>query len=218
MRSAGLERVARVILPVGWLLAAVGYYGAWVAHQTAALTLSGADMGEFVKFLPGVLDGSQHVVRQLFYLPPVAVVTGVALLVGQSCLRYTVMLRLLALASAVPLSLQVLPPAWSPGSLLSAEFRLQTLSLIACWVLLAGFWLWGRWPLALNASLAAAVALAAAGLAGWQFLAVKPAIDSVYGTPPAIGWGYVCCLAGLAMMALSGAAAALHAPGIGSGR
>ncbi len=71
-------RIARLFLPFGWMLATVGYYGPWIVHKTAALTLTGSDMGEFVKFLPGVLDGSLRVMRQLFYLPPMAVALGVA--------------------------------------------------------------------------------------------------------------------------------------------
>ena len=70
-RTGSRLAVVRLLLPLGWLLAAIGYYGPWIAHATAALTLSGADMAEFVKFLPAVQDGTLAVARQLFYLPPV---------------------------------------------------------------------------------------------------------------------------------------------------
>ena len=200
------------LLPLGWVLAAVGYYGAWIAHGTAALTLSGADIGEFVKFLPGVLDGSLQVIRQFFYLPPLAVVVGVALLVGSRELRYPALVRVLALILAVPVSLQLLPPAWSPASLLTAEFRLQTITLIVCWLLLAGFWLWGRLPVRLTGTLAAALALASAVLSAWQYLAVKGAIDAVYGTQPPIGWGFYVCQVGLLLMAAGGLVLAWRRP------
>jgi hypothetical protein len=191
----------RVLLPLGWVLAAAGYYGPWIAHGTAALTLSGVDMAEFVKFLPGVFDGSLQVTRQLLYLPPLAVVVSVALLVRSQRLHYPWPLRTLMLALAVPVSLQLLPPAWSFASLMTAEFRLQTVALGVSWVSLAGFWLWGRLPRWLTGSLSAALSLAAIGLSAWQLTIVKPAIDEVYGSPQPVGWGFYLCMAGLAIMA-----------------
>jgi hypothetical protein len=200
------------LVAAGWALAATGYYGAWIAHGTAALTLSGVDMGEFVKFLPSVLDGSLQVTRQLLYLPPLAIVVGVALLIGSRELRYPSSVRVLALILAVPVSLQLLPPAWSPASLLTPEFRLQTIALIVCWLLLASFWLWGRLPLRLTGTLTAVLALAAAVLSAWQHLAVKGAIDDVYGTPPPVGWGFYVSLAGLLLMTAGGLLLAWRGP------
>ena len=81
-RNRGRFTPVRVLLPLGWVLAAIGYFGSWLSHPTAALTLSGVDMAEFVKFLPEAIDGSLSITRQLFYLPPFAVVAGIALLVG----------------------------------------------------------------------------------------------------------------------------------------
>jgi len=196
--------IARLLLPMGWVLAAVGYYGPWIAHPTVALTLSGVDLGEFVKFLPGVLDGSLPMVRQLFYLPPLAVVASVALLIGSRRLSYPWPLRVLALLLAVPVSLQLLPPAWSPSSLITAEFRLQVIALGICWLLLAGFGLWGRLPGWITASLSVLLSLAAVTLSSWQFLEVKPAIDQAYGSQRAlapVGWGFFLCLVGLLLVA-----------------
>lgn len=205
-RTARAEQrlaLVRWLLPLGWGLAAVGYYGPWIAHATAALTLSGVDMGEFVKFLPGVLDGSLAVVRQLFYLPPFAIVVSMALLVGSRRLRYPWLLCALFLIPAVPISLQLLPPAWSPATLRTPEFRLQAIALGVCWLLLAGFWLLGRLPSWLTGSLSAALSLAALVLAAWQYSIVKPAIDAVYRCPPAIGWGFFLCMAGLAILTIA---------------
>lgn len=203
-RSAALHGglgATRLLLPVGWVLASVGYYGPWIAHATAGLTLSGVDMGEFVKFLPGVLDGTLAVTRQLFYLPPFAVAVSIALLIGSPRLGYPWLLRVLALLLAAMVSLQLLPPAWSPTSLMMAEFRVQAIALGICWLLLASFWLWGRLPAWLTGSLSAGLAIAAIGLSAWQFSVVKPAIDSVYGVPPTIGWGFAVCMGGLAALA-----------------
>jgi hypothetical protein len=154
-------------------------------------------MGEFVKFLPGALEGTLAVHRQLFYLPPVAISTSIALLVGSERLHYPWIVRALALAISVPISLQLLPPAWSPSSLMTPEFRLQMMALAACWLLLAGFWLLARLPSWLIGSLSAVLSLTAFALPLWQYLVVKPATNEVYGRPPAVGWGLPVCLAGL---------------------
>lgn len=193
--------LVRLLLPLGWALAGIGYCGPWIAHPTAALTLGGVDMGEFVKFLPEVLDGSLKSARQVFYLPPFAVVVGIALLVGSRRLRYSWPLRVSILVAAVPISLQLLPPAWSPDSLMTVEFRLQVIALGVCWLLLAGSRLLGNLPLRLVGSLASVLALAAGGLSAWEFWSVKPAIDQAYHLPPPFGWGFFLCLGGLVIIA-----------------
>ena len=187
----------RLLLPVGWALAAIGYFGPWIGHPTAALALSGVDLGEFVKFLPEVLDGSSNVMRQLFYLPPFAVVVSVALLIGLRRLGYPWSLRVLGLILAVPISLQLLPPAWSPSVLMTPEFFVQTVALGICWLLLAISWPLGRLPTWLGGSLSALVSLIATVMPLWQFSTVKPFIDRVYGTAPTVGWGLWACVAGL---------------------
>jgi len=207
----GCLAVVRLLLLPSWALAAVGYFGPWLRHATAALTLSGVDMGEFTKFLPQVMDGSLGVVRQAFYAPPFAVVVSVAFLIGAQRLRYPWLVRIPALVLAVPVSLQLLPPAWSPASLMMPEFRAQTIALLLCWLLLAGFWLLGRLPGWLTGSVSATLSLAAAGLSIWQFLMVKPAIDQVYHVPPRVGWGFLICEAGLALVTAASAALVWHA-------
>jgi hypothetical protein len=167
-------------------------------------------MGEFVKFLPGVLDGTLTVARQFFYLPPFAVAVSIALLAGSRRLGYRWPVRILTLLLAALVSLQLLPPAWSPSSLTMAEFRLQTLALGICWVMLAGFWLLGHLPSWLTGSVSASLAIAATGLSAWQFFAIKVAIDEVYGAAPSIGWGFPICMGGLVILAAGSIALVLR--------
>ena len=204
-RADGRLAAVRLLLPVGWALAAVGYFGPWISHATSALTLSGVDVGEFVKFLPQVMDGSLGVVRQVFYAPPFAVVVSIAFLIGSQRLRYPWLVRIPALVLAIAVSLQLLPPAWSPASLATPEFRAQTIALLLCWLLLAGFWLLGRLPGWIAGLVSAGLSLASAGLSTWQFLVVKPAIDGVYRVSPASGWGFWVCEAGLVLLAATSA-------------
>lgn len=190
----------RYLLPLSWAVAGLGYFGPWIAHKTAALTITGADVAEFVKFLPEVAGRSLPVYRQAFYLPPLAIVGTVALLVGARRLRYPSTSRALILGLSIPLSLQLLPPAWSPGTLLSAEFRLQTAALVLCWVMLAAFWLWARLPMVLRGTLSALLGLAGIIVPVQQLLTVKPAVAGVYGAPVSLGWGVFACMAGLGLM------------------
>ena len=208
-RSDWRLEVVRWMLPIGWCLAAVGFLGPWVSHPTAALALTGVDMAEFVKFLPGVLDGSLRLTRQWFYLPPFAITVSIALLIGSLRLHYTKLLQALGLLLAIPVSLQLLPPAWSPSSLMTAEFRAQTIALGISWLLVASFWLLRRLPSWLLGSLSAALSLIALVLPVWQFLTAKPAIDEVYGVPPGAGWGLFLCLTGLAVTVVASAILAL---------
>jgi hypothetical protein len=136
---------------------------------------------------------------------------SVALLVGSERLRYPWLLRLLALVLAVPLSLQLLPPAWSVGSLISSEFRVQSIALGISWLLLAGFWFWGRLPASLTGGLSAILCLAAILLPAWQVFIVKPAVDAVYGRVPPIGWGFFLCMTGLLLTAVGSLILAIRA-------
>ena len=200
-RSIWQLSLVRWMLPIGWCLAAVGFLGPWVSHPTAALTLAGVDMGEFVKFLPSVVDGSLRLLRQWFYLPAFAITASIALLIGSQRLYHTRLFQALGLLLAIPISLQLLPPAWSPASLLTAEFRAQTVALGTSWLLLTTYWLLRRLPPWLPSSLSAALCLGAIVLPLWQYLTAKPAIDQVYGVPPGTGWGLILCLIGLAIAA-----------------
>jgi len=194
----------RRLLVLGWVLGVVGYYGPWIAHKTAALAVSGTDMGEFVKFLPGVVSGTVPVVRQCFYLPPVAIVVGVALLGRSKRLEYPWPLQVAMWVLSIPVSLQLLPPAWSPNSLMTAEFRLQVVALGICWLVLATAWFMQCAPTQLTGVLASLLALAAAVLSTWQLMLCKPVIDEVYGVTPSLGWGFFLCNAGLAVLTLGG--------------
>jgi len=49
-----------------------GYYGPWVAHRAAGLTVIGLDLAEFVKFLPNMSSGQTAIQREVFYLPLLA--------------------------------------------------------------------------------------------------------------------------------------------------
>lgn len=193
--------------PVALLLAFAGYLGPWVDHRAAALVLSGQDMGEFVKFLPEVREGKVFMERLLFYLPPLAVAVGLALLAGmrdrEGRLAYPWPVAILLAAAVWPVSLTLLSPVWSPAVLTGEEFRLQFFAFLFCLALsvlrlpvrvkmLPG------WVLPVVVGVLCLVAVL---LATWQFLYIKPVVDLAYGQSVRIGWGFLLSVVGLAAAA-----------------
>jgi len=179
----------RVLLVLALFLALAGYFGPWVAHQAAALVLTGQDLAEFVKFLPEVRTGELRVVRELFYLPLVAGALGLVGLAANHRLRYSWPARGLLALLAVPVTLSMLPPAWTPQLMLTPEFRRQAAAIAVCLLLVVLHPLLRRLPPALLEALSALLALAAAVVPVWQFLRLRSAIDAVYSRPVTLGWG-----------------------------
>jgi hypothetical protein len=190
---------------MGAALVLIGYWGPGVNHKTAALVLSGLDMAEFVKFLPGVRAGTLSMIRELFYLPPLAAALCLALMGSSRHLRYPLWARALMVIVAVALAMVVLPPyPFIFQALGSDEFRRQFLMAAGCLVIIAAFLLHRRLSKAIVASLLIVISLAGAIPPVWQFLSIRSALDSVYGQPIHIGWGLWLMAVGFAVVAGAG--------------
>lgn len=179
----------RVLVVVCLIAALVGYLGPWVAHKAAALVLTGQDMGEFVKFLPGVRSGSVSVPRELLYLPLLAGSLGLVCLASNARLGYPWPVRWLLCFLAIPVALFMLPPAWTPQLMLTAEFRWQAVAIALCLLAILLHWLLLRLRPVVLEAVAALLAATAVALPVWQFLRVRPMIDEVYGRTVTLGWG-----------------------------
>jgi len=177
------------LLLISQFAALTGYFGPWVAHETAALTLTGQDLAEFVKFLPSVRSGELQVARQIFYLPPLIVALTLLLMAANARLPYRGGLRIMMLLLSVPVTFSMLPPAWTPSSLVMPEFRLQTVAIAVCLGLWACFPILRRLsPVPLEGGMAALMLLGAVWPL-WQFLEALWAINAVYGRSVELGWG-----------------------------
>jgi hypothetical protein len=192
---------------LGTGLALVGVWGAWVPHRAAALVLSGWDLAEYLKFVPGA-----SATRELFYLPVwcAAVALGIAanLRIPESpnpripkfSLRRTGLV-----AIALALMVAILPPY--PDVLKgyqSAEFRWQfILGVGGALVVLASLFS-GRLPARVVGGLLVALALVGAIPALWQFLRVRGAIEAVYGASLGWGWGLGPFLVGWGLVGVVG--------------
>jgi len=184
---------------VACALIVAGYFGPWVAHKTAALTVTGYELSEFAKFFPQVQGGVVPVRRALFVAPLLAASVSLALTVQRSTTRPIA--RRGATAFAVLLSLFEFPPY---QSFLAAAYRLQ-LVLVGVAILLTLLT-----PLArqiserVRGALFLILALTGACPALWQIGGLRPLVVDLYGAPVWPGWGVVTCLAGLLLLLLVG--------------
>ena len=193
----GISRTA----PLGILLALIGYWSPWIDHKTAALVLSGLDMSEYVRFLPAVREGSAHVLRELFYLPPLAAALCLALLAGWLWLRYPAIVRAIMLSLAVGLCLVVLPPyPFVLHALSSPEFRGQFILSALCLLFVAASPFYRRLSNRLVHLMLIGLALLGTLPAVAQFFAVRPLLDQAYGWPTRPGWGLWVMIVGFAFV------------------
>lgn len=193
----------RWLLPGGVLLTLCGYFGPWVPHPVAGLVIPGLDLGEYVKFLAPVQRGEISVWREGFYLPLLAVSLIASLYAFDRGFRYGWPVRMLLVSVAIVAALNMLPPAWTPALLRTAEFRLQTYALTLCLAAMAGSPLLALIPRTVRSG----VALFLIGAAIWwplrDFWRVLPHIRSLYSQPLAPGWGLYTMCVGLAVVAIT---------------
>jgi hypothetical protein len=182
----------------GLLLALVGYFGPWVPHRTAALTVTGYELAEFAKFFPQVQEHLVPVTSSLLLTPVIAGGALVGLLVHGNARR--VIVRLVATGLSILLVLAAMPPY---EYLQAPEYRghliLAAVGLL--FVFLSS--LAGRLSRLVRPLLAAVLALMGASCALWQFRLLHPLIVRLYGQPVGLGWGLVTCVAGFALLLLS---------------
>jgi len=198
--------MTKILTPPGVALVLVGYWGPWVNHKTAALVLSGLDMAEFVKFLPGVQAGAEFMIRELFYLPLLAAAFCLALMGSNRLWRYPLWARAVMVIVAIVLVIIVLPPyPFILQALSSDEFRRQFLMGAGCLAIVGGMLLYRRLPRAIMAALLIVVSLAGAIPPLWQFFSIRDALDRVYGQPIHVGWGLWLTAVGCLVIAGTGA-------------
>lgn len=185
------------------LFLAMGYWGRWIAHPAAGLNILGVDLPEYVKFVPEARYGVIPINRLVFFALPVSLALGLILFASMR-LQLSVWLRGLAGLLAIPVALSMLPPAWTPGLLMTSEFRTQTLVIMALmaatfliplWKQLIPDWL--RGGLFILLGLLPLPALSA-------FFRLMPALEKLYNHPLKPGPGVWFTLVGMILMAVAG--------------
>ncbi len=181
--------MTRWLLPIGLVMALVGYFGPWVDHPVAGLVITGLDMGEYVKFLPIVREGTISIWRPGFYLPLVAISLAAIIAAYRSDLAYRWWLRAPLLALATVAAINLVPPAWTPARLLEPEFRFQTTSLLLLLVGVALAPFLALIPRTLVAILVTFLAGIAFTLPFYTFMQLLPTIEELYNQPLTAAWG-----------------------------
>ncbi|MCC6456586.1 MAG: hypothetical protein IT328_16650 [Caldilineaceae bacterium] len=193
----------RWLLPVGLVMALAGYFAPWIAHPVAGLVITGLDLGEYVKFLPVVREGTVTIWRFGFYVPLVAVSAASLLVAYRGDFAYRWWLRLPLLALAAIAAFNLVPPAWTPARLLEPEFRLQTASLLGLLVGLAFSPFWALLPRPVAATLVTALTLTGCLAPLYDFYQVLPAIQALYHQPLAPAWGLWLMVLGLILIPIA---------------
>lgn len=109
---------------------ALAYWGRWISHPAAALNILGVDLPEYVKFVPDVRYGNIPINRLIFFGIPISLSINLILFASMK-LRTPIWVRIIAAMLALPVTLSMLPPAWTPGLLKTSEFLTQTLIIMA---------------------------------------------------------------------------------------
>jgi hypothetical protein len=208
--GTSLPAVAVFTSAAGLLLLAWGYWNAWLPHTAAGLTILGIDLAEYVKFVPEVTNGQIPINRQVFFLPLLSLIIGLIMSATIRQPRLPIWCRGTMLALAVPASLALLPPAWTPALLRTPEFRIQTVAIL--FLLLAILlspllyrYLYDLWR---------GVILILAGIISFPALRaynrLLPALERLYGHPLQTGTTPYLVAAGAILLAIGGLFVLVH--------
>lgn len=204
------------LLPLGILITLFGYFGPWVNHQVAGLVVMGLDLGEYVKFLPPVRSGQISVWREGFYLPLItaSLVSSLYAFAHKTTVDssdehsnqaeqqsiYHWLMRPLFIIVAIVAALNMLPPAWAPWKLRLPEFRLQTMLIIFCLILMLLSPFLALIPKRVRAIIATILAILSIWFPVSGFWRVLPTISELYNQEIWPGWGMYTMVIGLLLL------------------
>lgn len=193
--------IAPALILAGFLLVAAGYWGPWVWAEPAGLRVLGLDLAEYVKFIAEVRSGQVTLVREVFYLPLVALSLSLSLLAHRGDIRLPGVVRWVLNFLAIPVALAMLPPAWTPALLLTPEFTKQTIAMGLCVMsAVLAYPLWRKLPGWLVAAVLIVLALLATGPMVISFMRLRGPLDAIYGGPIEVGRGPVEMILGFGLL------------------
>ena len=182
----------------GLLLLWTGYFGPWVGHRAAALSMNAYDLAEWVTFLPGVRAGTLPFGR-LHFLAPLALAI---LLTALFALRLNGMRRWILIAFAFVTGLLLLPGYpfilfWRDDPHVQSQLVLSA----ATWGSLLVMGLLARIWRASIPLVSLAVAVGGFILTIWGMSQVRPVVAELYGALPSLGWGISAMVLGFVFVA-----------------
>ncbi|HUN21498.1 MAG TPA: hypothetical protein PK299_00040 [Anaerolineales bacterium] len=200
--------IERYLFPAGLWLLWVGYFRPWIQHPSAALTMSGYMLAEWVRLLPGVQLSQLPFQKIHFRLPfsiAILLTAAWALEVGIHLLwrgkAGALWGRRLALLVALAGCLALLPGYphlidWQADPTAPQNIILALCTLIG---VLAMPYITSL-PQRFVSWLLLALTLFTLGWNGWLMMQVLPPTAQLYGKMPAIGWGWMLMQAGLLLL------------------
>ena len=182
--------IDRFGLPVVTALLLVGHFAPWVAHKTAALTLSAHELAVFTHFTPG----AGIFLNQWFDLPIWAVALLGAILAGLIGWWVNRMIAGLVCVGLASLGLPGYPEVLTAYKVPDYQLQFYISLIVMLAVVVLTLSRVGRRP-ALRAWVAATLPLVSiVPLVG--YLMVKPAIETLYNDPLGLGLGWWLTLLG----------------------
>ena len=173
----------------------IGYFGTWVQHSAASLTMNAHDLSEWITRLPQVRDGSLLVGRlHVLALLALTIVLTTAWALRSRRRWWALGLSVLGFTMLLPGYPFFLWYRTDPDVRYQLVFAATTLVVAG----LAGRLGEARW----SAALWALSAIIGLGLTSWCLLRVRPIVAGLYGETPSIGWGWFAINAGFSLMIL----------------
>jgi hypothetical protein len=203
--AEGRGSIPDLLMRLGLALALLAYFLVWLSQPVAGLTFIGVEMGEWVKFLPGVRAGAGLPSRSFFYAPPVGMGLIIVLWsVSRSnrdwrtwALRgLGVLVAMLALPSleavleepadqwVLRLALVVVVGVAALGTAVLSTNRSRTMAKV-------------------QVSVTGLLALAGGVLPAWAMVTVTPEAESIFGTSVRYGPGFWLNILGHGLILLS---------------
>lgn len=191
------QRWRPYLLPAAALMVFAGVVGPWIDHAAAGLVITGLDLGEYVKFLPGFLDGTLTLWRPGLYAPLLAASLALSAYAFDTRYGYGWPARTVLLVAAAVLALNMLPPAWTPRRMLTPEFRPQALAIALGLAAAAISPMVALIDRRVRGGVVALLALAGLWFPLRGFAAMRGEIDLIYGASQPLAWGPYVMAAGL---------------------
>ncbi|MCJ7737492.1 MAG: hypothetical protein MUQ10_09300 [Anaerolineae bacterium] len=180
---------------LGLLLIIVGAFGAWVPHETSALTVTGIELIEYSKFFPQVQSGAIPIIRELFSFPVLTGAVTIAVLAHWNTQK--IHWRVLLTGLALVMALTAVPPY---QFLRDPEYRRQLILSLSGILLILLTPLVRAVPNRIRGAIVALLTLIGAALPTWQFYQLRPLVVELYDAPVAPGWGMVAFSAGSVLL------------------
>jgi hypothetical protein len=177
---------------LGFVPVVVGYFGPWILHKTAALTVPGSELTWFAKSFA-------QVTRGLFVLPLIAAGVILGLTAQRLVTRPLARLGMVALGILVILAST---PVYD--SILSPDYRGQLILMMVGGVMVVLTLFTPRLPHRVLGGLIVLLALAGVLPTLWQFAAFYPRVAALYDDGLGVGWGLVVCVSGFVLLLVRG--------------